>query len=125
MAPSDVHILRTEIIEAPVPIVRVGGELDISTVAQFARVLHTAATGAARKPPRLVVDLMGLDFCDSSGLRALIGAVKEVQVLGGRVVLAVEPDGALDHLLELSGLREFLRVSDSVEVAVKRLGVRH
>jgi anti-sigma B factor antagonist len=121
MAPSDGHILSTEIVDAPVPIVRVRGELDISTVAQFARVLHTVATGAARKPPRLVVDLVELDFCDSSGLRALIGAVKEVQVLGGRVVLAVERDGALDRLLELSGLREFLRVSESVEIAVERL----
>jgi anti-sigma B factor antagonist len=121
MAPSDVHILSTEIVEARVPIVRVRGELDISTVAQLARVLRTAATGAARKPPRLVVDLMGLEFCDSSGLRALIGAVKEVQVLGGRVVLAVERDGALDRLLELSGLREFLRVSESVEIALARL----
>ncbi|HEY6887368.1 MAG TPA: STAS domain-containing protein [Solirubrobacter sp.] len=113
--------MRTEIVEAQVPIVRVSGELDISTVAQLARALNTAATGAARKPPRLVVDLMGLDFCDSSGLRALIGAVKEVQVLGGRVVLAVEPAGSLDRLLELSGLREFLRVSESVDAAVKRL----
>jgi anti-sigma B factor antagonist len=121
MAPSDVHILSTEIIEAQVPIVRVRGELDISTVAQLARALHLAATGAARKPPRLVVDLMGLEFCDSSGLRALIGAVKEVQVLGGRAVLAVERDGVVDRLLELSGLREFLRVCDSVEVAVARL----
>ena len=121
MAPSDVHILSTEIVDAPVPIVRARGELDISTVAQLARTLHVAATGAARKPPRLVVDLMELDFCDSSGLRALIGAVKEVQVLGGRIVLAVEPGGALDRLLELSGLREFLRVSESVEIAVERL----
>jgi anti-sigma B factor antagonist len=121
MAPSDVHILSTEIVAAAVPIVRVTGELDISTVAQLARVLHTAATSVTLKPPKLVVDLMGLDFCDSSGLRALIGAVKEVHVLGGRVVLAVEPDGALDRLLELSGLREFLRVSDSVDAAVSRL----
>ncbi|MDA0166415.1 STAS domain-containing protein [Solirubrobacter ginsenosidimutans] len=121
MAPSDVHILSTEIVEAPVPIVRVRGELDISTVAQLARALNTAATGAVRRPPRLVVDLTALDFCDSSGLRGLIGAVKEVHVLGGRVVLAVEPEGALDRLLELSGLREFLRVSDSVEIAVARL----
>ncbi len=121
MAPSDLHILSTEIVDAPVPIVRVTGELDISTVAQLCRAIDTAASGASLKPPRLVVDLMGLEFCDSSGLRALIGAAKEVRVLGGRVVLAVDPDGALARLLDLSGLREFLRVSDSLEAALARL----
>ena len=120
MSPSDPRVLRTEIADARVPVVRVSGDLDISTVAQLARAIHVAATGAV-KPPRLIVDLMALTFCDSTGLRALIGAVKEVDVLGGRAVLAVAPDGMLDRLLDLSGLREFLRVSESVEIAVERL----
>jgi anti-sigma B factor antagonist len=124
MARSDMHLLSTEIVGADVPIVRVTGELDISTVAQLCRAIQTAATAAALKPPRLVVDLMALEFCDSTGLRALIGAVKEVHVLGGKVVLAVEPAGRLDHLLDLSGLREFLRVSDSLDAALARLTAR-
>ena len=120
MAPSDVHLLSTEFVDAPVPTVRATGELDISTVAVLCRAIHVAATGAV-KPPRLIVDLMALTFCDSTGLRALIGAVKEVDVLGGRAVLAVAPDGMLDRLLDLSGLREFLRVTPSVEAAQQRL----
>jgi anti-sigma B factor antagonist len=118
------HLLRTEILDAGVPVVRVTGELDISTVAQLVRVIGAAASGAAVKPPRLVVDLTALEFCDSTGLRALIGAVKEVHVLGGKAVLAVAPAGMLDHLLELSGLREFLRVTDTVDAAVARLTPR-
>jgi anti-sigma B factor antagonist len=117
------HLLSTEIVDAAVPVVRVSGELDISTVAQLCRAIATAAAGGAR-PPRLVVDLIGLEFCDSTGLRALIGAVKEVHVLGGKAVLAVAPEGTLDRLLDLSGLREFLRVSDSVDAAVLRLTTR-
>ena len=120
MSPSDPRVLRTEIADARVPVVRVSGDLDISTVAQLARAIHVAATGAV-KPPRLIVDLMALTFCDSTGLRALIGAAKEVDVLGGRAVLAVAPDGMLDRLLDLSGLREFLRVTPSVEAAQQRL----
>jgi anti-sigma B factor antagonist len=123
MAPSDVHVLSTEIVDAPVPIVRVTGELDISTVAQLCRAIHTAAVGAP-KPPRLIADLTALTFCDSTGLRALIGAVREVDVLGGKAVLAVKPGGMLDHLLDLSGLSEFLRVTDSVEAAGRRLTAR-
>jgi anti-sigma B factor antagonist len=124
MASSDQHVLSTEIVDAGVPLVRVTGELDISTVAHLCRTVAAAATGAAVKPPRLVIDLMALDFCDSTGLRGLIGAVKEVHVLGGKAVLAVEPDGMLDHLLDLSGLREFLRVTDTVDAAVERLRAR-
>ena len=112
--------LHAELADGPVPVLHVTGELDIATVAQLCRAIHTAATGAAR-PPRLIVDLMGLTFCDSTGLRALIGAVKEVGVLGGKAVLAVEPGGMLDRLLDLSGLSEFLRVTDSVEAAERRL----
>ncbi len=119
MAPSDVHALSTEIVDAPVPLVRVTGELDLSTVAQLCRAIHTAATRAPQAG--LIVDLTGLTFCDSTGLRGLIGGVKEVDVLGGRAVLAVQPGGMLERLLELSGLIEFLRVTDSVEAAEQRL----
>jgi len=123
MSPSDPRVLRTEIADARVPVVRVSGDLDISTVAQLARAIHVAATGAV-KPPRLIVDLMALTFCDSTGLRALIGAVKEVDVLGGRAVLALQPGGMLEQLLDLSGLSEFLRVTNSLEAAERRLTAR-
>jgi|SRR3954451_1431049 anti-sigma B factor antagonist len=119
MAPRDAHVLRAEIIDAPVPLVRATGELDLSTVAQLCHMIHTAATTSARS--RLIVDLTGLEFCDSTGLRGLIGAIKEVGVLGGKAVVVVEPGGTLDRLLDLSGLREFLRVTDSVETARNRL----
>jgi hypothetical protein len=33
-----------------------------------------------------------------------------VEARAGRLVVAVTPDGAVDRLLELVGLREFLRV---------------
>jgi anti-sigma B factor antagonist len=119
MAPSDVHALSTEFVDAPVPTVRATGELDISTVALLCRAIHAAAL-AAPKPPRLIVDLTALTFCDSTGLRALIGAVKEVDVLGGRAVLALQPE----QLLDLSGLSEFLRVTNSLEAAERRLTAR-
>ena len=111
--------LHAELVDGPVPIVRVTGDLDISTVAHLCRAIHTAATRAPR--PRVIVDLTGLAFCDSTGLRGLIGGVKEVDVLGGKAVVAVQPGGMLDRLLDLSGLSEFLRVSDSVEAAERRL----
>ena len=121
MAPTDLQLLTTEIVDAPVPIVRVGGELDLSTAAQLCR-RSTPRAEAALRPPRLVVDLTELEFCDSTGLGALVGAVREVRVLGGKAVLAVTPGSTLDRLLDLSGLGEFLRVEASAEAALRRLG---
>ena len=122
MAPTDLQLLTTEIVDAPVPIVRVGGELDLSTAAQLCRAIHTAAAETALRPPRVVVDLTELEFSDSTGLGALVGAVREVRVLGGKAVLAVKPGSTLDRLLDLSGLGEFLRVEASAEAALRRLG---
>ena len=119
MASIDLKLLTTEVLDAPVPVMRAAGELDIDTAAQLCGAIHEAATTA--RPPRVVIDLTGVSFCDSTGLRALIGAVREVEVLGGRAVVAVEPEGALDRVLMLSGLGEFLRVCDSAEAAAARL----
>ena len=119
MAPTDLKVLTTEVQDDPIPIVRATGELDLDTAPQLAAAIEEAARDA--RPPRVVIDFTGVSFCDSTGLRALIGAVREVEVLGGRAIVAAEPDGALDRLLMLSGLREFLRVSDSAEAAVSRL----
>ena len=119
MAPTDLKVLTTEVQDDPIPIVRATGELDLDTAPQLAAAIEEAARDA--RPPRVVIDFTGVSFCDSTGLRALIGAVREVEVLGGRAIVAAEPDGALDRLLMLSGLREFQRESDSAEAAVSRL----
>ena len=119
MASINLTVLTLEVSDAPVPVVRATGELDLDTAAQLCGGIHEAATRTPR--PRVVIDLTGVSFCDSTGLRALIGAVREVEVLGGRAVVAVEPEGALDRVLTLSGLGEFLRVCGSAEAAAARL----
>ena len=119
VAPTDLQILTTEVLDAPVPVVRATGELDLDSAPQLCAAIEDAARAA--RPPRVVIDFTEVSFCDSTGLRALIGAVREVEVLGGRAIVAAEPDGPLDRLLVLSGLREFLRVSDSADAAAQRL----
>ena len=47
------------------------GELDLTSVPQFDQELQAAE---AANPGRLVIDLSGLDFMDSTGLRALLQA---------------------------------------------------
>jgi anti-sigma B factor antagonist len=121
MAPTHVQLLTTEVVDGPVPTVHVRGELDLSTAAQLCRAIQTAASEAALKPPRIVVDLTELQFCDSTGLGALVRAVREVRVLGGRAVIVVRPGSTLDRLLDLSGLGEFLHVAETADAALRRL----
>lgn len=104
------------------PVVRATGELDLATATRLAGAVQEAAARVPR--PRVVIDLVDLDFCDSTGLRALVGAVKEVEVLGGRAVVAARPGGPLERLLELAGLREFLRLCPSADEARERLSAK-
>ena len=101
MAPT----LTTEVVAGAAQVVRVAGELDLSTAARLCRAIDAAA--AARWRPRVTIDLTELTFCDSTGLRALIGAVREVEVRGGRAALVLTSGGTLDRLLQLTGLDEF------------------
>jgi anti-sigma B factor antagonist len=121
MASTDEAALSVELIPGAVSVVRARGELELATAARLCAVTDMAAV-RARGVPRVVIDLTGVSFCDSTGLRALLGAVREVEVLGGAVMVALVPDSAPARLLELSGLREFVPVADSAEAARRRLG---
>ncbi len=60
------------------------GELDLTSVPQFDQELQAAE---AANPGRLVIDLSGLDFMDSTGLRALLQARERAK--GDRYELAL------------------------------------
>ena len=119
-APTTPH-LTCEIIDGPVPVVRVHGELDLATAGRLCRTVQ--AVSAVRRRSRVMIDLTELAFCDSTGLRALMGAVREIEINGGKAALAVLPGSPLDRIFELAGMHEFLRVADSPEAALRRLGV--
>lgn len=56
----------------------------------------------------LVLDLSGLEFCDSMGLRALIGETRETRVAGGRLRVVAPRDGSAHRLFELTGAEDLL-----------------
>ncbi len=83
--------------------VRVSGEVDVGTAAEFGSRLQQAAHLA----PHVDVDLTGVDYMDSSGLRALLATKQHVDADGGRVqVCAMSPIVA--RLVEITGLTEVL-----------------
>jgi anti-sigma B factor antagonist len=57
----------------------------------------------------LVLDVAGLLFIDSSGLRVIISAHKEMADRGGQLILR-SPSGNTQRLLEITGLADHVAV---------------
>jgi anti-sigma B factor antagonist len=91
-----------------------GGTLDLATSPTLRAALLEAANG---KKHEIVVDLTQLEFLDSTGLGALIGAHKRATENGGAVRL-VTHEGQILRLLRITGLLEVFPVYPSVEAAL-------
>lgn len=78
-----------------------------------ARIDETVAAGN----PRIVVDLAGVEFMDSSGLGALIGGLKTARQASGDLRIAA-PGEQVVTVLKLTNLDRILRPYASVEEAV-------
>lgn len=76
------------------------GSLDLATAPTVRAALLEAAN---RGDHRLVVDLNRIEFLDSTGLGALIGAQRRAKEEGGEIRLAV-PEGQILRLLRITGL---------------------
>ncbi len=88
-------------------VIAVAGELDIASAPGLCARLDAARAG---RRPRLLVDLTDVDFCDSTGLRALLGAASEVRAHGGRFAIVCPPSGDVARLLEIVGAGEWMAI---------------
>ncbi|MFI5493849.1 STAS domain-containing protein [Actinoplanes sp. NPDC051859] len=95
-------------------VVTVRGNLDVDT----APVLRTTLDQVLDGPlPRVVVDLSGVEFCDSTGLSAFVVGHRRAAALGGWLRLAA-PGEWLHGLLRTVGLVPVLDVYSSVADAL-------
>ena len=79
------------------------GEVDAHTAPMLAAAMATLPPGVVK------VDMMGVSFMDSSGLRVLMEATTRAREAGGDLVVA-RPSPAVARLVEISGLSEQLRL---------------
>ena len=85
-------------------VVRLVGELDVYSCAR----LRTTLTGlSAAGQHRLALELAALDFCDSSGLGVLVGAMKRARAGDGGLALVQVPDDLM-RVLRITGLTKVL-----------------
>lgn len=66
---------------------------------------------------RIVVDLSGISFIDSTGLGALVGALKTARQAGGDLRIAA-PTAQVTMVLELSNMDRVFRTYDSADDAL-------
>jgi anti-sigma B factor antagonist len=94
-------------------VVSLAGELDLYNANEVRDALLAAC---AEKPERLVVDLAGVTFIDSTALGVLIEARTRLPNRGGFLLAA--PGLQTKRALEISGLDRHFSVHDSVENAI-------
>lgn len=93
-----------------------GGRLDLLSASDVKRQLQDAVGQGLH---RLVVDLHGVPFIDSSGLGALIAVLKATRVAGGDLRIA-RPGEQVRYVLEISMLDRVLVCHPTVEDALAR-----
>jgi anti-anti-sigma factor len=98
--------VRTEEADGSL-ILRLSGDLDLSSTPEFERAV---AWGLDTSPKRLVLDLTGLTFIDSCGLRAILTAQRAGE--RAQCALSVVPGEQARRLFDLTGVSESLPLTD-------------
>ena len=97
-------------------VVSLVGELEVTSVDHLLREL----AGLRGDPPtKVVVDVSGLAFIDSSGLNALVTGARAVEAAGGSMVVAGAPH-YVARTFELVRLGDSVALAQSVEEARER-----
>ncbi|MFH8469023.1 STAS domain-containing protein [Streptomyces sp. NPDC017991] len=97
-----------------VRVLTVRGEIDDDVCPQLSAALHVEP-GAQR--PRIVVDLSGVTFMDSSGINTFVIAYHAVHTAGGWLRIAA-PSPAVDRVLNLVGLDTLIGCHPNLERAL-------
>jgi anti-anti-sigma factor len=111
LKPASVHTQH----EKRTPIVVAEGEIDMATAPMLDRALSEAIE-ASDGP--VLVDLGDVTFFDSSGLRAVIVAHRELAGQGRRLALACSPEGHVWRTFSLAGVDSLLSLYPSREAAL-------
>ena len=100
-----------------VPVVAAPEEIDITNAGELRRaLLESAAYGSGT----FVVDLTRTQFCDTSGLHALVGARKRARAEGGDLLL-VTPGAGVPRIFAITGLDQVFSSFTTLEEALAQI----
>lgn len=81
--------------------IAIHGEIDVHTAPRLTRALADAMDNAPQ--PRVLVDMAAVEFCDSTGVNALLTGMRQARRQGGDVEL-VAPCSTVRKVLAITGL---------------------
>jgi anti-anti-sigma factor len=87
---------------------RLAGEIDLSQASRFHDELERAE---ALEPEILIVDLRGLTFMDSTGLRMLLGMRRSCEEAGRRLAI-IRGQQQVQDLFRVAGLEDAFEILD-------------
>ncbi len=89
----------------------IAGEIDLYTAprlqSEFTRLLEETS------PDLVVIDMSGVEFCDSTGMNVLLSALKRLKERGGALEVAA-PRPAVRKILQVTGLDSVFTVHDTL-----------
>lgn len=100
-------------------VLAVVGELDLATGPRVRQAVIRALTTPGRRaaPPRLAIDLSGVDLIDSIGLGVLIGALRRVRAVDGELVLVV-PEPRVRAAFAATDLDGVFTIEDALDAVL-------
>jgi anti-sigma B factor antagonist len=91
--------------------VKPSGRLDVTTAAKFRKDVSDLT---ANKPKFLIVDLAEVGFMDSSGLGALVSALKSVKAAEGEMIVCSLSE-QVQMLFELTSMGKIFKIYSSAQ----------
>jgi len=99
-------------------VIALAGQVDLFTAPEFK---ERIAQAVEKGKTRLVIDLTGVTFMDSTALGVLVGALRRVRPLDGAIAV-VATDSKIRALFDLTGLDTTFPLHDSLDEALRTLG---
>ena len=88
------------------PLIVLTGEVDITNAAELSQLVTSQLTEGTL---HLTIDVGGLEFADTAGIRVFLLAAKKLRQRGGDVVL-LRPQRALARMLDILGAEEAIEI---------------
>ena len=114
---TDMFSVSSERHDGALGVIVLVGEVDIYTAPRFKECMLELLDAGI---DRLVIDLSGVTFIDSTALGVLIGGVRRVHSAGGAMALVVT-NRAVERVLSITGLDRVFTIHATREAALESL----
>ncbi len=106
----------SESTEGDIVVISIEGRLDTATSADFDFALEPHTD----KATRMLVDLAGIQYVSSAGLRVFLMLAKKLQKTGGKLVLC-NMSSSVREVFDIAGFSKILHIEEDRESGLKAL----